>query len=120
MWAKVRFTPEDDGLLLPWHGKVFMNPPYGRQIGLWTKKAKAEVERDHAQIVVALLPARTDTCWWHKDVAGSADVFFLRGRLRFGDGNQSAPFPSAVVVWGALSEIRDALKLALPNAWQPT
>mgnify|MGYP007039145828 CR=1 FL=1 len=54
---------------------------------------------------MALLPARTDTGWWHEHVAERADVFLLRGCLAFGDGEQSAPFPSALAVWGAIAEI---------------
>jgi hypothetical protein len=68
--------------------------------------------------VVGLVPARTDTTWWHQDVAGHATVFFLRGRLSFGDGTQPAPFPSALLVWGATPENTTALKAAIPDAWQ--
>ena len=119
VWAKVRFTPEDDGLALPWHGRVFLNPPYGREIGRWTNKARTEVESENAQTVVAVLPARTDTNWWHNDVASCAEVLFLRGRLSFGDSGQCAPFPSAIAVWGATPEVLTMLKTALPESWRP-
>ena len=86
--ARVHFTHEDDGLSLPWHGVVFVNPPYGRTLGLWVAKARREVEEGRARTVVALLPARPDTAYWHEHVAGRAVVYFLRGRLRFSDGEQ--------------------------------
>ena len=95
--CKTFFTREDDGLSQAWTGKVFMNPPYGRQIGLWVKKAYEESRR--GTLVVCLLPARTDTRWW-QDYAKRGHVVFLRGRLRFGDAKQAAPFPSAIVTFG--------------------
>jgi phage N-6-adenine-methyltransferase len=117
--AKVHYTVDDDGLNLPWHGKVFVNPPYGRQLRLWTAKAKNEALIGNANLVVALIPARTDTIWWHEDIAGHATVFFLRGRLSFGDCGQAAPFPSALIIWGGTSEHLASLGSALPKAWQP-
>ena len=116
--ARVHFTHEDDGLSLPWHGVVFVNPPYGRTLGLWVAKARREVEEGRAQTVVALLPARPDTAYWHEHVAGRAVVYFLRGRLKFSDGEQAAPFPSALVLWGAKPENIIALDRALPDAWR--
>jgi transcriptional regulator with XRE-family HTH domain len=115
--ARIHYTMEDDGLIREWHGSVFCNPPYGRQIANWTAKCRCSVESGSADLVIALLPARSDTSWWHRDVAGRADVFLLRGRLAFGDGVQSAPFASALAVWGASAEIRTALKAAFPAAW---
>ncbi len=91
------FTRKDDGLSLPWSGKVFMNPPYGREIGRWVRKAYEE-SREGA-FVVCLVPARTDTRWW-QDYARRGHVHFLRGRLRFGSARNSAPFPSAIVTFG--------------------
>jgi phage N-6-adenine-methyltransferase len=98
--ARLLLTVEDDGLTVPWRGRVFVNPPYGRVLAQWVHKCAAE-SADARAVVVALLPARPDTRWWHEHVAGAADVFMIRGRLRFGDGQQAAPFPSAVVTWGA-------------------
>ena len=86
--ARSHFTAEDDGLTLPWHGTVFVNPPYGRTLAEWVAKARSEVEEGRARTVVALLPARPDTSYWHDHVAGQATVYFFRGRLRFGDGKQ--------------------------------
>lgn len=89
------FTKESDGLAQEWRGKVWMNPPYGREIGAWMKKAH-ESARGGAT-VVCLVPARTDTRWWHEYVANH-EVRFVRGRLKFGGSKSNAPFPSAVVV----------------------
>jgi phage N-6-adenine-methyltransferase len=91
------FTKEDDGLAQTWTGRVFMNPPYGRQIGRWMTKA-FEAAQTTAELVVALVPARVDTAWWH-DTAAQGEVRFLRGRLCFGNASSSAPFPSAVVIF---------------------
>ena len=91
------FTPEIDGLKQEWIGTCWMNPPYGREIGKWMKKA---YESSLAgATVVCLVPARTDTAWWH-DYAMKGEIEFIRGRLKFGDSKNSAPFPSAIVVFG--------------------
>ena len=92
------YTPEDDGLSMAWEGVCWMNPPYGRQIGRWVEKAYQEAERGRAT-VVCLLPARTDTRWFQDFCLKSRDIRFIRGRLRFGDAKNSAPFPSVVVVF---------------------
>lgn len=89
------FTKAEDGLKQKWTGRVFMNPPYGRQISKWVKKAFTEA-RANAELVVCLLPARTDTSWWH-DFCLQGEILFVRGRLRFGEAKNSAPFPSALV-----------------------
>jgi hypothetical protein len=80
-------------------------------------KARMEAEAGRAGLVIALVPARTDTRWWHDHVAGKADVWLLRGRLSFGDGTMAAPFPSAIVAWGATDYARSMLGEALPGAW---
>ena len=116
--ARVRYTAEDDGLSLPWHGVVFMNPPYGRTLSRWIAKARQEVESGRARVVVALIPARPDTSYWHEHIAEKAVVYFLRGRLRFGNCDQSAPFPSALVIWGTNQEMLRSLDEALPDAWR--
>ena len=74
-----------------------MNPPYGRGISDWV--AKAQQEALGGVLVVGLLPARTDTRWWQEHVQGHADVRFIAGRLKFGNAQNSAPFPSAIAVW---------------------
>jgi phage N-6-adenine-methyltransferase len=90
------FTAEQDALRQQWTGTVFCNPPYGREIGQWLKKAWQSAQA--GATVVCLVPARTDTAWWHS-VCMKGDIFFIRGRLKFGDSENSAPFPSAVVVF---------------------
>jgi phage N-6-adenine-methyltransferase len=116
--ARVRYTAEDDGLNLPWHGVVFMNPPYGRTLGDWVAKGRHEHESGRAHVVVALLPARPDTRYWHEHIAGKATVYFLKGRLKFGGGEQSAPFPSALVIWGEIRPTIAFLDEVLPEAWR--
>jgi phage N-6-adenine-methyltransferase len=91
------FTKDDDGLVQEWTGRVWMNPPYGRVIGAWMKKAY-ESAKSTAEAVVCLVPARTDTAWWH-EYAMKGEVRFIRGRLKFGGHANSAPFPSALVVF---------------------
>jgi site-specific DNA-methyltransferase (adenine-specific) len=92
------FSPVQDGLSRHWHGeRCWMNPPYGREIVHWV--AKAQREADRGALVVGLLPARTDTHWWHNHVHGHADVRYLSGRLKFGNAQNSAPFPSAIAIW---------------------
>lgn len=95
------FTRGDDGLAQSWTGeRVFMNPPYGRVIGGWMRKAYEE-SRGGA-LVVCLIPARTDTAWWHDYVIPYGETRFIRGRLKFGGAANSAPFPSAIVVFRPL------------------
>lgn len=90
------FTKEDNGLEQQWKGTVWMNPPYGREIIKWMKKAyESSIQ---GATVVCLVPARTDTKWWH-DYAMKGEIEFIRGRLKFGDSKNSAPFPSAVVIF---------------------
>jgi len=93
------FTKEQNGLSQDWSGnKVFMNPPYGRAIKDWLKKAYEEGQKPNTT-VVCLIPARTDTKYWHDYVMNAQAVYFVKGRLKFGDSNNSAPFPSAVIVF---------------------
>ena len=97
--AKCRryFSAADDGLAQEWAPfRCWMNPPYGREIGRWMQKALEESRR--GALVVCLVPARTDTAWWH-EYAMQGRVIFVRGRLRFGEAKNSAPFPSAVVIF---------------------
>lgn len=90
------YTKAEDGLAQDWRGVCWMNPPYGREIGRWIEKAyKSSLG---GVTVVCLLPSRTDTKWWHEYVM-RGEVRFLRGRLKFGGSKNSAPFPSAVVIF---------------------
>jgi phage N-6-adenine-methyltransferase len=96
------FTEGDNGLEQDWgRERVFLNPPYGREIYAWTRKARESAAR--GALVVALLPASTDLAWWHDDVIGHAsEVRWLRGRVRFltgGPYRSSGFFASCVVIW---------------------
>jgi phage N-6-adenine-methyltransferase len=94
--CSVYFDKDIDGLKQTWTGKCWMNPPYGRDIGKWMKKACESA--GNGTTVVCLVPARTDTKWWH-DYAVKGQITFIRGRLKFGGSKNSAPFPSALVVF---------------------
>lgn len=96
------YTEADDGLAQSWAGeRVFMNPPYGREVYAWTQKAREESAR--GALVVGLLPASTDLAWWHNDVVSvGAEVRYIRGRVRFltdGPYRASGFFASVIVVW---------------------
>lgn len=90
-------NPTTDGLIVPWGSRSYCNPPYGREIGKWL--AKAYEENQKGKLVVCLIPSRTDTKWWHEYVMRANEIRFLRGRLKFDDSKNSAPFPSAIVIF---------------------
>jgi phage N-6-adenine-methyltransferase len=101
--CKKHFNRKQDGLKQDWRGEMcWMNPPYGREIGEWVEKA-----RNAGTTVVALLPARTDTRWWHEHIwdtdrgkpQRNVEVMFIRGRLRFKGAPHPAPFPSCIVIF---------------------
>ena len=98
--AKAEHYFVDDGILgglgEVWTGKVWMNPPYGRRIGDWIRKAYDSARG--GATVVCLLPSRTDTQWWHR-YCMKGEIRFVEGRLRFGDSKNPAPFPSAIVIF---------------------
>ncbi len=86
----------DDGLKQDWSDqRCWMNPPYGRAIGKWVQKAS----QGGAAVVVALLPARTDTRWFHEFIYNKAECRFIKGRLKFGKCKNSAPFPNMIVIF---------------------
>ncbi len=86
-----------DGLKIEWDGNSFVNPPYGREIGKWCKKAYEEHLK--GKLVVMLVPSRTDTRWWHDYIMKADEIRFIKGRLKFDDYKNSAPFPSAVIIF---------------------
>ena len=93
------FTPETDGLSQSWGGyTVFMNPPYGRVIGDWLKKAYEESKKPDTK-VVCLIPSRTDTKYWHDYCMKASEIRLIKGRLKFGNSTNSAPFPSAIIIF---------------------
>ena len=93
------FTEEDDGLLQDWGGHtVFCNPPFGTAIKHWVKKCSDEAKKPDTTVVM-LIPARTDTIYFHEYIYHKAEITFVKGRLKFGNAKNSAPFPSMVVVF---------------------
>ena len=93
------FTIEEDGLLQDWGNEiVFCNPPYGRQIKNWVKKAYEESQKENTTVVM-LIPARTDTSYFHEYIYHKAEIRFIKGRLKFGEAKNAAPFPSMVVIF---------------------
>lgn len=83
-----------DGLVRSWENeRVYCNPPYGRGVDEWLKKASESV------LSVYLLPSRTDTRWWHDYAMKATEIRFLKGRLKFGDSKNCAPFPSVVLIF---------------------
>jgi len=98
------YTEAEDGLSKDWAGHtVFCNPPYGRSSIDWIQKAYKESRKENTKVVM-LLPARTDTIAWHKYVMKADEIYFVKGRLKFGDSQNAAPFPSAVVVFSGFRE----------------
>ena len=89
------FSPLNDGLSQDWQGVCWMNPPYGKKIGVWMKK-----DMEAKTTVVCLVPSRTDTKWWHDFAMKANEIRFIKGRLKFGNSKNSAPFPSAIIVFG--------------------
>lgn len=92
------FTKEEDGLSQKWGGQtVFCNPPYGRELTKWVKKCHDEGQ--NGATVVMLIPARTDTRWFHDYIYNKAEIRFIKGRLKFGNSKSAAPFPSMLVIY---------------------
>jgi phage N-6-adenine-methyltransferase len=93
------FTEAENGLSKSWEGfTCFVNPPYGRGIDEWIKKGYNEARTEGTKVVM-LIPARTDTKYWHQYVMRADEVYFVKGRLKFGGSENGAPFPSAVIVF---------------------
>ena len=92
-------TPEADAFVTPWYGKVYANPPYGSGLRRWLERAHSELLLGHAELIVMLLPARTDVGWFHDLVLGCAEIRFLRGRLHFDEHPHPAPFPSMLIIF---------------------
>ena len=96
--CKKYYTKKENGLIQDWSNEiVFMNPPYGREIGKWVEKAYRESLE--GAVVVCLIPARTDTKYWHNFIFPYAEIRFIKGRLKFGGSKNAAPFPSAIVIY---------------------
>jgi len=89
-------NPDFDGLSCEWGNCNFVNPPYGREISKWVKKGIEEHEK--GKTVVFLVASRTDTKWWHELMRRASEIRFIKGRLKFDDSGNPAPFPSAIVI----------------------
>lgn len=97
--CKKHYTEKEDGLKQDWNGEtVFCNPPYGRAIKTWVKKCYEEGKKKNTTVVM-LIPARTDTSYFHDYIYNKSEIRFIRGRLKFGNSKNSAPFPSMVVIY---------------------
>jgi site-specific DNA-methyltransferase (adenine-specific) len=109
--CKIFFDKSVDGSRREWSPfRCWMNPPYGRNISTWMKKAFEESQR--GALVVCLIPSRTDTKWWHQWVMKAAEIRFVSGRISFGTSKQSAPFPSCIVIY--YPELENPYKLTVP------
>ena len=89
---------EVDGLKVNWQGRVFCNPPYSK-IDEFIRKGLFHLGSGDCELLVYLIPARTDTAWFHEYCYGKSEIRFIRGRLKFGNSKNSAPFPSMVVIF---------------------
>ena len=97
--CKKFYTKENNGLKQDWLGKVvWCNPPYGREVTSWIDKAYKSQTNSYSTTIVMLLPARTDTRWFHNYLYGKAEIRFIKGRLKFSNSKNSAPFPSMIVI----------------------
>jgi len=99
------FTTPENGLEKDWGGfNCFVNPPYGRGIDKWIEKGYKESQKPNTRVIM-LIPARTDTKYWHEYVMKASQIHFVKGRLKFGDAENCAPFPSAVVVFDGVRRV---------------
>jgi len=114
------YTERDDGLSKPWRGRVFMNPPYGREVAAWVEKLRNEWARGEVIELIALLPARTDTAWFETLTARTDDlvICFLSGRLTFIGNADPAPFPSMAAYLGPHHDEFAKDFVSLGSLWQ--
>jgi DNA N-6-adenine-methyltransferase (Dam) len=118
--ARKHYTAADDGLAQPWSGRVFLNPPYGRDISQWIEKLRAEWSRGEVSEAIALLPSRTDTEWFDTLTKGTDDavICFLDRRLTFVGNSDPAPFPSMAVYFGPRHDVFARVFLDMGSLWQ--
>ena len=93
----LNWKSSNSGLDAIWGDSTFVNPPYGGQISMWIQKGYEESKL--GKTIVMLLPSRTDTRWWHNYIMKANEIRFIKGRLKFGDAKNSAPFPSCIVIF---------------------
>ena len=98
------FTPEENGLDQEWKGRVFMNPPYGKDVKKWIKKAHHEVKNGHAEEIIILWKASTDTAAFREVISFTSMTCFINGRLKFSGNKDPAPFPSVLFYYGSNPE----------------
>lgn len=114
--AARHFTAAEDGLAHEWHGRVFLNPPYGKTIGLWMAKLRYEFAQRRVTEAIALVPAKPDTDWWA--ALDGEWMCFVHGRLRFANSSTGAPFPSVLVYLGPDAHRFTEVFRALGDVWQ--
>jgi phage N-6-adenine-methyltransferase len=113
------FTKKENGLKQKWAPYTcFMNPPYGREIDKWMKKAL--MESQIGATVVCLVHSRTDTKWFHEYAMKSDEIWLIKGRLKFGDGKNSAPFPSCVVIFRSIFDRKNIYNNPTIQSVKPT
>lgn len=96
----LNLNPKINGLEINWGRRCYVNPPYGKTIKAWLEKALFEINAGRADLVVFLLPANTDVKWFHEIVLPKAkEIRFIRGRLKFGEHSNCAPFASMILVF---------------------
>ncbi|NVK17507.1 MAG: helix-turn-helix domain-containing protein [Methylocystaceae bacterium] len=116
--ARSHFYESHDGLAQEWKGQyIWLNGPYST-ISDWIDRADTEYKNGNAKTIIALLPSRTNTGYFHDKIAGKADIIFIKKRLKFGTSSQQAPFPSMLAIWGGSHIIDDLLKL-IPGTHLP-
>ena len=93
------FSVDMNALTRNWHGRVFLNPPYGKNIGNWISKARQEVESGNAECVVCLVPVRSDSKWWHANCMLANEIWLLDQRIEFEGSTNKAPFPVALIIF---------------------
>jgi site-specific DNA-methyltransferase (adenine-specific) len=97
----VFYTKKENGLKQKWYGNTFINPPYGKNAYEWVKEAAKRQNENTADTIVMLLPARTDTKWFHEYILNkpNIEIRFLKGRITFVGATNPAPFPSMIVIF---------------------
>ena len=110
----------DCGLTQPWQGQCFVNPPYGRELIKWVMKCDSEYSSGNVDLIIAILPLRSDVKYWQEYIAYKTSILFFQGRLQFGasgDNCGKAPFSSVLAIWSNDQAILLAIKLAFPEHW---
>jgi hypothetical protein len=100
-------TPTTNGLIETWGKRVYVNPPYGKEIRKWIEKAQEEIVKGNTEIAVFLLPAYTDVKWFHEIVLPTGEIRFIKGRLKFGEHNNTAPFASMIVIFRKAVQVKE-------------